>query len=818
MQQNRQGVKIFRLIEGVKTELHDIEVDDNTELNQKISGQDLIRSRFTSDGFMYDIQIGDFVEFQGIKYTILDEPQIKKAQNSFSYDLQFKSDQYLYNNVQLLNPDTTETEFFLFGDAIDMVSLVLNNMNRVYGQEGGTYYADYVEETEGRNMRFNNLNCLSALDQIAQEFGCEFIIKGYKLTFRKKIGKETGLTFRYKKELREIERQTIQNGELVTVLYPSGSERNITREYGSKRLKIPKISNNTDIFGTIEKAVTFEDIYPRLNGVVSATESETAFTDTSIDFDITEQLMGGMKAKVVFNTGDLAGREYEIDRYNHNDKKITLIPYIDESNFKTPDNVFRPRVGDKYVLINIKMPQEYITNAEEELQERAEEYLEKFSQPNVIYKIGTHYPELRRQNINLELGDVVKLFDEDFGIDFDTRILGLTRKINNPAKYTLEIGNQVTLSYFSKVINDQQDIRNDIYQNDQYYNEQFNRIYNNVTGLTAPLYVNRGEFSPANYYYNNTNRRDYVYRIISENGEEYKAWYYYIGEDHQRAEWIEANWQLIGDSFEILATETLLANNANIGKWLIQNGMIVSQATYASDNENEVEPVVQLNGEYGFMKFVTPKMIFKNGVYQRVKQVLYIDARTGEITAEVDGIKSVFSSEGLLMNRYGGETVTDPNNVRATAAVIGNGQGSLPRGVLLNSPQYAAGVIGFASNSYAGNQAETYGGVFWGLKSLGRYRGIQKISSQEHTFYCDKHTELVSANNYSDCNFYLPENPYEGREVIVRVNLEKIYFRTSDNIPFRRDGLHSVVETTIKDQKFTFTYDGAYWLTNVERF
>ena len=614
-------MKIFRFIEGVKQEIHDIEVDDNTELNQKISGQDLIRSRFTSEGFMYDIQIGDFVEFQGIKYTILDEPQIKKAQNSFSYDLQFKSDQYLYNNVQLLNPDTTETEFFLFGDAIDMVSLVLNNMNRVYGQEGGTYYADYVEETEGRNMRFNNVNCLSALDQIAQNFGCEFIIKGYKLTFRKKIGKETGLTFRYKKELREIERKTIQGGELVTVLYPTGSERNITNEYGSKRLKIPKLTNNLDIFGTIERAVTFEDIYPRLKGVVSSVQGETVFTDTGIDFDVTQQLMS-TKAKVVFNTGDLAGREYEIDRYNHTEKKFTIIPYTDESDFKTPDENFRPRVGDKYVLVNIKMPQEYITNAEEELTERAQEYLEKYSQPNVIYSVGPHYPEMRRQGLNLELGDVVQLVDEDFGIDFDTRILALTRKINDPSKYTLEIGNQVTLSYFSKVAQQQKDLRNDIYQNDRYYTEQLNRIYNNVRGITSPFLVNRGEFSPANFYYNNQNRRDYVWRIISEDGEEVKRYYIYIGEDHQRAEWIEANWQIIGDYFGILAVEDLLANNANIGGWLIQNGQIVSQAIYEDiDNPENNEPRVHLNGEEGHIRMTSGVGVANfMGVVKRLKQ------------------------------------------------------------------------------------------------------------------------------------------------------------------------------------------------------
>ena len=810
-------MKIFRFIEGVKQEIHDIEVDDNTELNQKISGQDLIRSRFTSEGFMYDIQIGDFVEFQGIKYTILDEPQIKKAQNSFSYDLQFKSDQYLYNNVQLLNPDTTETEFFLFGDAIDMVSLVLNNMNRVYGQEGGTYYADYVEETEGRNMRFNNLNCLSALDQIAQNFGCEFIIKGYKLTFRKKIGKETGLTFRYKKELREIERKTIQGGELVTVLYPTGSERNITNEYGSKRLKIPKLTNNLDIFGTIERAVTFEDIYPRLKGVVSSVQGETVFTDTGIDFDVTQQLMS-TKAKVVFNTGDLAGREYEIDRYNHTEKKFTIIPYTDESDFKTPDENFRPRVGDKYVLVNIKMPQEYITNAEEELTERAQEYLEKYSQPNVIYSVGPHYPEMRRQGLNLELGDVVQLVDEDFGIDFDTRILALTRKINDPSKYTLEIGNQVTLSYFSKVAQQQKDLRNDIYQNDRYYTEQLNRIYNNVRGITSPFLVNRGEFSPANFYYNNQNRRDYVWRIISEDGEEVKRYYIYIGEDHQRAEWIEANWQIIGDYFGILAVEDLLANNANIGGWLIQNGQIVSQAIYEDiDNPENNEPRVHLNGEEGHIRMTSGVGVANfMGVVKRLKQTMLLDSNTGKITMARPGkigllpSRIELSSEGFESNYPGKQvTIRDPELMRPSGAFVGDVEVDAS-GISPLSPDFVAAFIGKAKNTSNYSPVPAYGAAIWGLKTFGRYVNITNLNNSG-TYYLKEFDEYLSCTNVNPLNIYLPSpsSAIKGRKIEVRRNNGQVAI----------NGKLFSAEAQSKENLepgnvWTCINDGVYWLIN----
>src|SRR5690606_33333145 len=104
---------------------------------------------------------------------------------------EFKSDQYILKNVQVLNPETLETEFFLFGNAIDMVSLIIHNLNRVYTD--GAYYADYVEQTEAKNISFNNENCLASIQRIAQEFGCEFTVKGKKITFRQKIGKETDL-------------------------------------------------------------------------------------------------------------------------------------------------------------------------------------------------------------------------------------------------------------------------------------------------------------------------------------------------------------------------------------------------------------------------------------------------------------------------------------------------------------------------------------------------------------------------------------------------------------------------------------------------
>lgn len=451
-----------------------------------------------------------------------------------------------------------------------------------------------------------------------------------------------------------------------------------------------------------------------MHGRVSTTPSRTKFIDTSIDFNINSQLIGGAKAKVIFNTGDLAGREFEIYSYNNTDKEIDIITYTDDSDLTLPNDILKPRVGDEYVLVNIKMPQEYIDNAEAELLEKATEYIDKYSQPNVIYRVSPHYPELRRRQKHVNLGDIIILIDEDFGIEFPTRILALTQKLNNEFEYSLEIGNQVTVSYFTQVMSDVKDVRNNIYQAGKYWFEQFNRIYNNVTGFTAPLYVNRGEFTPANYYYNNQSRRDYVFRMEGTGDNLRKVWYFYIGEDHKRAEWIQANWMLIGDQFEIIATETLLANNANIGRWLIQNGQIVSQALYDSTDETEIEPRVQLNGEEGYIKLVSGIDVFGNNIYSRYKQTILIDSRTGKITISRSGdiyqepAEASFSSDGFIANFPGIDTKTVDSvpvgfisNIRSRgmAAVVAVGKGKLFKNSWIAANQFLAGVVGRVINT-----------------------------------------------------------------------------------------------------------------------
>lgn len=785
-------MKIYR----GSSEIHDIEIDKNTDLRQSISGEDLIIAKFTLPEKI-DLRIGDYVIWNEVDYTILDEPQVKKSQGYFTYTLQFKSSLYKLKNILTLLDG--ESEFHVFGDAQTLVSVVINNLNRVYGG----YYADFIEDTEDVNFFFNNMNCLAAIQGIASELDCEFVVEGKKITFRKKIGQATGLVFKYHKELRDIERQVVQNAELVTKLYPFGSTRNITNDYGGKRLKAPALTSNENIFGTIERTAVFEDVYPRFKGSISSVQSQTVFTDTGIDFNINDQLMPGMTAKVTFNTGDLSGREFEISNYNASNKRVDIIPYSDDTGLTLPNATLKPRVGDKYVFWDIKMPQSYIDNAEAELTEKATEYIEKYSQPNVIYKVTPNYPELRDQQIKLNLGDIITIEDDDFNISFEVRILSLTQKIVNPFEYSLTIGNQITLNYVTQVINDTKKIRNEIYLNQITQRELYDRLYYNLRHLKTAVYVNRNEFDPNTYYYNNENRVDYVFRYDNTGK---KNWYYFIGEDHTKGAWIESNWQLIGDSFEIIASETILAENANIGDWIIQNGQLVSQAGY--DNE----PRAQLNGLDGILKLVSPVQVrTESGAQRTYKQTLEINSLTGEIRSNRNGDSfqrsgtTAINADGVFANNPGTQVFSAATGFDVRGSVVGLAHGKVAKS---SGNDLIAGIIGVASNT-SSNPVDSFGGAFWGLKSFGRYLNVKVISSNTTSYTMTSSDEMISCYNNNALKLYLPSNPMIGMRIMVkRINAHidihgKIYYNGQKTVQAVADGdtMHAV-------------WDGQFWLMN----
>ena len=477
-------------------EFLNVEVDNSTQLKQELGGEDVVYANFTLD-FFYKFQMGDYIDWRGKKYTIYDEPSVDKSRtNEIKYEIVFKSDQYRFTNAKYFLD--SDVEFNLRGDLQKFASLLVNNLNRLAGSE--YYLLGNVPMTETLDLTFSNANCLLALQTIASEFGKEFSISndGRTIDFVDKLGVDTGLTYRFKEGLRNIKRVRYSDRDMVTRIYAFGGEKNITNDYGSKKLRIDAIENNTNLFGVIEGVVTFDEVYPKRLGTVTSLGGDlNTFLDSGIDFDVNDQLMPGVTAKVTFNTGQLAGYEFEIAGFNNATKQFVLISYEETNGSILPSNTFPVQVGDQYVIHDIIMPQSYIDNAESELQQKANQYLLENSVPNAIYSLLPHFPYLRENLIQLNVGDIITISDDDFGITFQTRILNLTQSLANPYLYSITVGDKVVVNYITRVLSNQRDFNNNLIIERKDRTVQYNQIRRNLRNIDE---LKESIFDPDGYF------------------------------------------------------------------------------------------------------------------------------------------------------------------------------------------------------------------------------------------------------------------------------------------------------------------------------
>ncbi|GAA4341558.1 hypothetical protein GCM10023149_53930 [Mucilaginibacter gynuensis] len=432
--------------------------------SQRIMGEDLLTLDIEVSQPI-DFQIDDEIEYEGSVYTLLMAlpPVDKESSRKHSYRCVFKGPPYQLDKVAYMNYDAenamTIGDFTLMGNAETFIDLLIANANR--DQSGWT--KGVIDVTEYKNLPFNGVKCLPVLGTIASTFNIEWWIEGKTIHMTKR-GVVQDLTFEYGqgKGLETISRIETNDIKLVTRLYAYGSERNIPADYKgfSKRLKLPGsspyIQANTDLYGVVEETVFFEEVYPRRLGIITSMIDKFSFIDSAIDFNVNEQLLPGISAKVIFQTGQLAGYTFELAAnggFTNATKTFKIITNKDEKALELPSDLLHPAIGDQYILIDINMPASYITAAENELQAKAQEYLDKRKVPPAAYSVVCDPLDFKRRNIVIQLGNYVRFKEPALGLDANIRIIGFTRDVQNKFKYTLELAqNDVIATYLQQAV------------------------------------------------------------------------------------------------------------------------------------------------------------------------------------------------------------------------------------------------------------------------------------------------------------------------------------------------------------------------------
>ena len=452
----------------VKTQ---VPCDDNSTQEMELQSDNVLSLSFT----LYEhvpLEVNDYAEFMGRRYWLMERYHPEQTSTvEWKYAVKLYGIESLVKRFLVINDTDGDDEpvFTLTAPPRDHVALIVKSINNGMGTTD--WKVGTVEGTDNIVIDYFGKYCDEALKEVAEKSGnrAEWWVEGQTVNIcRCEQGEE--VTLAYGKGLLSLSSDMADNAKFYTRLYPVGSSRNIDPEtYGHSRLQLPGGVKHVDV--NVEKygvwhhyeADAFADIYPRRIGTVSSVRKEETkdedgnpftiwyFKDDSLDFDPNNYELANQVKRVSFQEGsELAGLGDEADgtyyfevNFNSNTREfelITIWPYDDDTQL--PNDTLSPRVGDKYILWNIRMPDEYYPLAEQELKEAVDRYNEENAIDVSRYKAPTDHVYIEDRAIDLYVGRRVRLESDKYFPETgfrSSRITKITRKVNLPSQMDLEI-------------------------------------------------------------------------------------------------------------------------------------------------------------------------------------------------------------------------------------------------------------------------------------------------------------------------------------------------------------------------------------------
>lgn len=441
-----------------------------------------------------NFDFGDVITIFGKPYKLNQLPEpTKEGERKYTYEVTLEGTQYDLIDVIYKLPEGCYGEQ-LYGDLEAHLNALIWNLNRIY--PGKWILGTFPANTPFKNLNATGKNCLQVLQEYCEQYGVEFGIVintqagTYTLNIVEKVGVTQPFTLQYGrgKGLYKLQRKNINNAGITTRLYAYGGSTNLGSNYGHNKLCLPGTTRLTSYvesvtgrarYGIKENEKTFDDIKPeRLGEVTSLGENVLTFADSSM-FDLNEReqdgtttkyLIEGATAKVTFQTGNLAGYSFDVRKYDHTTHTFVINKFTDENGTVFPSETsaaFQIAVGDKYIIEDINLPQQYVTDAEARLLEQATKELEKVEQPQVSYALeldAQFFAKTFGQEVSAEVlhvGDFIRIVDEGVGVDKEVRITRIERNLLKEHSYSITLADTVQKSNAVRVINEIKDI-NDV--------------------------------------------------------------------------------------------------------------------------------------------------------------------------------------------------------------------------------------------------------------------------------------------------------------------------------------------------------------------
>lgn len=490
----------------------DVEVDDNSYRNRVIMGDHSLTLYYSLPEHV-EIPVGAYCEFQGEKFT-LERPENFKMKHKrlFEYTVIFEAPEAKSKIWKFRNPVDGRLKFSLTAKPIEHLQMFVDNMNR---RDTGWTVGDCVDGVETL-IAYDHDFCIAALQKQASQFNTEYEFVGKRVSLKKvEYNKSAPLPLSYGRGngfKSGVGRSNTGDTPPIEILFVQGGTDNIDpSKYGSSELKLPAgqtlaydgehfeneagfVKANArnyvvdesglsirrydkQLSSLAEDSLDCSEIYPKRVGTVSSVAVVDAgnnfydIIDTGIPSTLNyeECLIEGETMTIIFQSGMLAGREFEVKYYheavkNKAARRFEIVP-AELDGQTMPNATFAPKAGDKYAVFKCMLPDSYIrddetkTGASWDMFRAAVKYLfdneeQKFTFTGELDGIWSKKDWL---NIGgrIKLGGYILFSDEQFQKDgVLVRITGVKDYINKPYSPVIELSNTTVSGGVSSTLNE----------------------------------------------------------------------------------------------------------------------------------------------------------------------------------------------------------------------------------------------------------------------------------------------------------------------------------------------------------------------------
>lgn len=502
-------------------------INEGCVWKKELMKHDYVLLKF-STATLIDFQKGDYIETTFGRYEMINKvfPSFNKSTGGYDYELTFEALHYKWKNHILFydRDKNKEASWSLTRTPDTHLSIILSNLSALEYTHNGTEYTFAIDESVDQSAKFisyDNVNILDALTKIAETWEAEWWIENSVIH----IGRceyKTAIDFVMNDNVSNMSRSS-SNENFATRIYAFGSTRNIPANYRSsqenvvvngvvqKRLMLPGEKNCVDAYDplppeeVVESVVIFDDVYPRRIGTISSVSTKICtdtienedgskttekwnayrFKDEGIKFS-KDYIIPGEEIRITFTSGDLNGMNFGVAFNPHADDEQALpeknpdgswnaaaqvfeIIRSEDYGIPLPNDIYKPKPTDNYILYGFDISlvsDSYIKSAEDELQQRAEQYVEKSKEDPSVYDCTMNLTDQTLDNNDLDVGDRVKLINPTY---FDengrqSRIYAFEKHLDG-SQVSYTVGNTAK---YSRLANVENEIKEIVYEGNAY--------------------------------------------------------------------------------------------------------------------------------------------------------------------------------------------------------------------------------------------------------------------------------------------------------------------------------------------------------------